>query len=75
MISAIKLKKRVADANILGIIISKLYRKKEPCSIILLKIDKSLKVGIYYAILLFNLIVCLWVKGNKKFPLNAKKIA
>ena len=75
MISAIELKKFVADTDILGIIVGKLRHKMDLCSIILCEIDKSLKVDFYCTILPFDLIVYLWVKGDGEFLLNAKKIA
>ena len=63
MISAIKLKKAVTNASILGIIIGKLRYEKEPCLIILLKVDKGLEVGFYHTILYFSLTVRLWVES------------
>ena len=59
MISAIKLKKYIASAGIFGIIITKLCHGKKPYPIILLKINKGLEIGFYYAILLFGLTICL----------------
>ena len=59
MISEIELKRCIASASILGIIVSELYHSKKPCPIILLEVDKGLKVGFYYAILLFGLTVYL----------------
>ena len=59
MISAIELKKCVAGAGILGIIISKLCYKKKPYPIILLKVDKDLEVGFYHIILPLNLAIRL----------------
>ena len=50
MIFAVKLKKIMTDASIFGIIVGKLRHEKEPCSIILLKVDKSLEVGFYCTI-------------------------
>ena len=58
-ISAIKLKRYMADASILGIIINKLYYKKKPCLIILLKVDKILKISFHHTILPLNLAVNL----------------
>ena len=54
-----KLEKYMADANILGIIIYKFYYKKKMCPIILFKVDKSQKIGLYNVILSFNLAFCL----------------
>ena len=75
MISTIELKKYVASAGILGIDIDKLYYEKKLYPIILLEVDKGLEIGFYYIILPFDLVVCLWVKENGKFPLNVKEIA
>ena len=59
MIFTIEFKKYMADAGIFGIIISKLYYGKKPCLIILLKVDKGLKIGFYHTILPLNLTVRL----------------
>ena len=74
MISIVELEERMTNASILGIIISKLHHGKKPCSIILLEIDKNLKISFYCAILLFGLIVCLWMEIGRKSSLNTKKI-
>ena len=75
MISAIELKRCVAGAGILGIVISKLRHGKKPCPIILLKVDKDSEVGFYRSILPLNLAVRLRVEGGGEFPLDAKEIA
>ena len=75
MISAIKLKRRIIGASISDIIISKFYYKKKLYLIILFEINKNLKPDFYYTILFLGLVFCLWMKNNKKFLLNAKKIA
>ena len=75
MISAIKLKKCVAGAGILGVIISKLRHEKKPCPIILFEVDKSSKIGFNYTILPFGLTVRLWVKGGGESLLDVKEIA
>ena len=59
MISAIKLKRYMANVGIFGIIIGKLCHKKKPCSIILLEVDKSLEVSFHCINLPLNLAVCL----------------
>ena len=74
MISTIEFKKHVIGASILGIIIGKFCYKKKPCLVILFKINKGLKVRFYYTILLFDLTVCLWIKGVGESPLNTKEI-
>ena len=75
MIFVIKFEKYVADAGILGVIIGKLHHRKKPYPIILLKVDKSLEVGLHYTILSFGLIVCLWVKSSRESPFDTKEIA
>ena len=64
----------MADTSIFGIVVGKLRYKKKLCSIILLKVDKSLEIDFYCTILPLCLIVYLQVEGGKKSPLNAKKI-
>ena len=74
MISIIELKKYLANIGIFGIIISILYYKKKPYIVILLEIDKDSKIGFYYMIVLFNLIVGLYIKSVRKSPIDAKEI-
>ena len=74
MISAIELKKYIANIGIFGIVVSKLRYEKKCCLIILLKVDKDLEVGFHYTILPLSLAVCLWVKGGGESLLDAKKI-
>ena len=70
----IELEKCMTDTGIFSIIIGKLPYRKKPYPIILLKVDKSLEVGFYYAILHFGLTVRLLIKDGRKSPLNAKEI-
>ena len=74
MISAIKLKRCVASIGILGVIIGKHRHGKKPCLIILLKVDKGLKINFHRTILPLSLAVYLWVKGDGESPLDAKEI-
>ena len=74
MISAIELKKCVANASIFGIVVGKFCYGKKPCPIILLKVDKGSEVGFHYTILPFSLAVCLRMEGDEEFPLDAKEI-
>ena len=64
MIFAVKFKRYIADTDILGIIISKLCYKKKLCTIILFKVDKSLKFGFYYTILPLNIVIDLRIKED-----------
>ena len=61
------------NTSIYNIIINKLFYIKKLCLIILSEINKSLKVGFHYIILLFDLIIYLWLKDSKKSLLNTKK--
>ena len=70
MIFAIELKKCVADAGVFGVIVGKLCYGKKPCSIIMLKVHKGLKIGFYRTILLFGLPIHLGVKSGGEFLLN-----
>ena len=64
MISTVELKKSLANASILGIIVGKFRHEKKLCPIILFKVNKSLKVDFYCIILPLNLAVYLWVKSS-----------
>ena len=54
----------MASVGIFGIIVIKLYYKKKLCSIILFKVDKSLKIDFYYIILPFNLAIYLRMESD-----------
>ena len=64
-------KRCVTGAGIFGIVIDKLYHGKEPCPIILLKVDKGSKVGFYHIILPFGLHIRLGVENDRDFLLDA----
>ena len=74
MVSPLELKRRMAGANILGIIIGKPCYTKKPCLVILLEVSKDSKVGFYYVILFFGLTVRLWIEGGRESPLDTKEI-
>lgn len=59
MVSAIQLKRYMANAYIFDIVISKLDYKQEPSIVILLKVNKSSKIDLSSTILLLHLAVCL----------------
>ena len=65
----------MAGADILGIIIDKLYHRKKPCPIILLNVDKNFEVSFYCTILPLSLAVRLQIEGSGEFPLDVKEIA
>ena len=75
MIFAIELKKCMAGAGILGIVVSKLRYGKKPCPIILFKVDKGSEVGFHRTILSLSLAVRLRVEGGGKSPLDVEEIA
>ena len=75
MIFTVELKRHMASVGIFSIIIDKLCYKKKLYSIILLKIDKDLEIGLYFTILSFGLIVYLWVKSNRESLLDLEEIA
>ena len=75
MISTIELEKYIAGAGIFGIVIGKLYHRKKPYPIILLKVDKGLKISFHCTILPFSLAIYLQVKDGGESPLDAKEIA
>ena len=70
MISAIELKRYVASASVLGIVIGKLCHRKKPCPIILIKVDKGSEVGFHCTILPFGLPVCLGVESVRESLLD-----
>lgn len=74
MIATIQLKKRVANACICDIVISKLGHKPESSSIVLFKINKCSKIWLYDAIFLLCLTVGLKIKGDEEFLFNAEEI-
>ena len=75
MIFTVELEKYMVSIGILDIIINELRYGKKPCSIILLKIEKSLEVNFHCTILPFSLTVCLQVEGGRDFLLDIKEIA
>ena len=54
-----ELTRRMANTSIFNFIINKFCFKKKLYLIILLKIDKNLKIGFHYAILSLVVAVCL----------------
>ena len=54
----------MVSASIFDIIIGKFCYKKKPYSIILLKVNKNLKVNFYYIIPSINMAICLRIKGG-----------
>ena len=75
MISAIELKKCIAGAGILGIVVNELCHEKKLCPVILLEVDKGLEVGFYRTILPLSLAVCLRVEGGGESLLDVEEIA
>lgn len=75
MVVAVQFKKHVSNSCIFYIIIHKLNHWQEPCLVIMLKVDKNLKVHFYCAILMFGLTICLRMKGSWEPLFNVKKVA
>lgn len=65
----------MASIYIFDIILCKFGYQKELSLVILFKVNKSLKIGLYYTILALYLLISLRVEYSKKLLLNAKKIA
>ena len=61
----------MTGAGVFGIVVGKLRYKKEPCPIILLEVDKDLKVDFYFTILPFSLPVYLVVESGGESSLDA----
>ena len=61
----------MANISIFSIIIGKLRHRKKLDPVILLQIDKSLKVNFYCIILFFDLIIRLWIESSRKSPFDA----
>lgn len=74
MIAAIQLKIGIVGAGIFSIVICKLSYWQEPDLIVLLKINKDLKIYFYYTILIFGLVINFRVKCSKKSVFDFKKI-
>ena len=74
MISIIKFKKYIINICIFNIIINKFRYRQELCLVILLKINKGIKINFYYNILSIDLFIYLRIKYNKKFLFNIKEI-
>lgn len=68
---AVELEKDRAITHVFYIIISKFKDLHNFWLVILFIVDKSLKENPNYIILLFNLVVYLGIKGDKKFLLNS----
>ena len=65
----------MAGARTLGVVVGELVYRKEPCSIVLFKVNKSPKVNLHSVVLLFCLTVCLRMERSREPPFNAKKVA
>ena len=71
MISVIELKRFIAGIGVLGFIVGEFHHEKKSCPIILLEVDKNLKVGFHHIILLFSLPIYLGIESSEKSSLNA----
>lgn len=75
LIPILQLKRRMTGPRIFNIIICKLDYRQKSYLVILLKVDKSSKVGFYSVVLLFDLIISLLMEGNRESSIKVKKIA
>ena len=74
MISAVELKKYMANNYIFYIIIYKFHYRQKLCLVILLPIDKLFELSFHYIILSLGLAICLKMKNGKELLLNVKKV-
>lgn len=73
MRAKIQFKKHVANACVFYIIIYKLSHGQELYPVILLEVEKNLKIRFHYTILILGLAVWLQIKDNEKHLFNTKK--
>ena len=64
MVATIQLKQGVAKACIFDIFICKLSYQLEISLIVLVKVDKSLKINLYNIVLTLNLVINLRIKSS-----------
>ena len=64
----------MAAACIFGIVISKLSYGQKSRLVILLEVDKDLKVRFYCTILIFCLAICFQVKDDRELLFNVKEV-
>lgn len=74
MITIIELKKCIANAHILNIIVYKISYRQELSPIILLSIQKNLIIYFYCTIQSLGLTIFLLIKDTEELLLNAKKV-
>lgn len=65
----------MTSVSIFDIVICKIGHWQEPSLIMLFKVDKNSKVGLYYAILMFCLTVSLGVECREEPSFDVKKVA
>lgn len=70
MVAIVEFKWHMASICILGIVIYKFRYWQESCLIILLPVDKSLEVNLYYIVVSFYLSISLKVESLEKLPFN-----
>ena len=75
MIVSVQFKRRMTNAYVLCIFISKLDNWQEPSPVILIKGDKSKEIHIYGAVLPLGLPIYLQIERDKKPSLDAKEVA
>lgn len=62
------------DIYIFRIIIGKFSHREESNLVILLIVDKSLKIGLYYIVLYLGLAIYLWIKVGHELLIDIKEI-
>ena len=72
IIYTVKFKRYMIISNIFDIIISKFSYHKKICPVILLKVNKSLKISFYYIILFLSLAIYLKIKTSKNLLFDDK---
>lgn len=75
IIAAVELRRRIVDTYILCIIVRKFCLEQEPCPVVLLLIEKNMKINLHYTIFSFDPTFHLLIKYNAKHLLYAKKVA
>lgn len=75
MIAAIELERRMVNTCILSIFICKFSHEYELCLMILLLVNKSIKLNFYYVVWSVSLNVYLRMESSGELSSNAEKVA
>lgn len=74
IITTIELEHGMTSTYIYYVIINKFDYEQESCPIVLLSINKNMKISFHHAILSLSLIIHLQIIGSGEFLLNVKEI-